>query len=184
MSPPAGHPLPRYLVHDAIDFHGNDEVSVVHRLRRAQRGQRQAGTPCLPSANQAPPASPRPLRGDTPSQSCRLWVPGCWASLGGGRAVGAGDVGKTVGRPGFPHLEGAVHQRLVQVDDHTQLAGVLWLDLGQEVFDSSLRQGRGHRQTRGGSEGWRRAPHLPSCPPREAGSPLNPPALAQGKHWR
>lgn len=42
---------------------------------------------------------------------------------------------------GVPHLEGAVHQGLIQVDDHTELAGILWLDLGQEVLDSSLQQG-------------------------------------------
>lgn len=38
-------------------------------------------------------------------------------------------------------LEGAVHQRLVQVDDHAELAGILRLDLGQEVLDCSLGHG-------------------------------------------
>lgn len=42
---------------------------------------------------------------------------------------------------GVPHLEGAVHQGLIQVDDHAELAGILRLDLGQEVLDSSLQKG-------------------------------------------
>lgn len=40
---PAPHRTAPYLVHDTIDFHRNDEVGVVHRLRRAQRGQRGVG---------------------------------------------------------------------------------------------------------------------------------------------
>lgn len=67
---------------------------------------------------------------------------------------------------GVPHLEGAVHQGLVQVDDHAQLAGILWLDLRQEVLDSSLQQrDRGQqgsdRAARGGTGGSACSPPSP-----------------------
>lgn len=40
-----------------------------------------------------------------------------------------------------PHLEGAVHQGLVQVDDHADLVRVLGLGLGEQVLDWSLLRG-------------------------------------------
>lgn len=97
---------------------------------------------CLPSAHYAPLPAPQPHHRDTPTNPARLrWVLGITWWEKGGRACG-GVHGKRcrVGQ-GVPHLEGAVHQGLIQVDDHTELAGILWLDLGQEVLDSSLQQG-------------------------------------------
>lgn len=107
---------------------------------------------CLPSAHCAPLPAPQPPHRDTPTDPARLcWVLGITLWEKGGRA-GGGACGKRCGvGQGVPHLKGAVHQGLIQVDDHAELAGILWLDLGQEVLDSSLQQGDTAQQ--GGQRG-------------------------------
>lgn len=154
MMPPS-HRAPTlcYLVHDAIDFHGNDEVGVVHWLGKGTPGS-ALGTPGTTCPNAAlcslcTPASPAAPHRDTPSDPARLcWVLGITLWERSGRA-GGGACGKRCGLgQGVSHLEGAVHQGLIQVDDHAELAGVLRLDLGQEVLDSSLEQGDTGQQGR------------------------------------
>lgn len=105
----------------------------------------------------------------------------------GGRACG-GVSGKRcrVGQ-GVPHLEGAVHQGLIQVDDHAELAGVLRLDLGQEVLDSSLQPGDmgqqgSNRVARGGTGRSACSPPSPGHTGEVQGMVTHPPQC-QAEGW-
>lgn len=91
-----------------------------------------------------------------PSISTGMMKSALFTGCGGHSGVSVGWGAPVARKPPLPpqwgcsHLEGAVHQRLVQVDDHAELAGILRLDLGQEVLDCSLRQGGTARRSVGG----------------------------------
>lgn len=54
----------------------------------------------------------------------------------------AGPSAPGLGAAGQAHLEGAVHQGLIQVDDHADLVRVLGLGLGEQILDRGLLWGR------------------------------------------
>lgn len=139
---------------------------------------------CLPSANQAPPASPTPLRRDTPSHPA-VAGRGCLGAehhLEGEEQLGRGMWARQWvcrGSPTLKELCTSVSSR--SMTTHSLLASC-GLISGRRCLTAACSREGGTGKPRGGQRGGEGHP-IPSCPPREAGSPLNLPVLAQGKHW-
>ena len=123
-----------HLVDHPINLHRNDEVSIVHWLQREES--------CWSWGEARQDHPPRPGQGlcDLSQVSHPLWTSDNSTFIKiPSRAQRPGPEGCWAGA----HLEGTVHQGLIQVDDHAYLVRVLGFGLREQVLDWGLLWGQG-----------------------------------------